>query len=54
MLKGDEGTLDAHKKFQKRPAFRKGKSVELHDSDYDPDLLLQDDLNQQKQITLEL
>ncbi|KAI3713816.1 hypothetical protein L1987_72402 [Smallanthus sonchifolius] len=60
MLKGEEGIPDGNKKFQKRLAFRKGKSVELYDSDYDPDSLqddldsLEDDLNPQKQIALEL
>ncbi|KAJ0446289.1 putative protein kinase RLK-Pelle-RLCK-VI family [Helianthus annuus] len=54
MLIGEESILDGSKKFQKRLAFRKGKSVELYDSDYDPDDLLQDDLNQQNEIALEL
>lgn len=53
MLKGDEDVLDGINKFQKRPAFRNGKSVELNDSDYDPDLLQdKDDLNQHEQIAL--
>ncbi|GJZ87116.1 receptor-like cytosolic serine/threonine-protein kinase RBK2 isoform X1 [Tanacetum coccineum] len=53
MLKGEEDIPDPSQKFRKRPAFRKGKSVDLCDSDYDPDLL-EDDLDQQKQIVLEL
>ncbi|KAI3728249.1 hypothetical protein L6452_16882 [Arctium lappa] len=54
MLTGDEGILDCNKKFQKRAAFRKGKSMDLLDEDYDESDLLQDDLNQQNQIALEL
>ncbi|KVH95622.1 receptor-like cytosolic serine/threonine-protein kinase RBK2 [Cynara cardunculus var. scolymus] len=54
MLKGDEGILDCNKKFQKRTAFRKGKSMDLLEEDYDDSDLLQDDLNQQNQIALEL
>lgn len=54
MLKGEEDIPDPSQKFRKRPAFRKGKSVDLCDSDYDPDLLEEDDLDQQKQLVLEL
>ncbi|KAK9052756.1 hypothetical protein SSX86_029386 [Deinandra increscens subsp. villosa] len=60
MLKGEEGIPDSSQKFQKRLAFRKGKSIELYDSDYDPNSLQddldspQEDLNQQNQIALEL
>ncbi|KAI7757632.1 hypothetical protein M8C21_016523 [Ambrosia artemisiifolia] len=53
MLKGEEAIPDSSKKFQKKPGFRKGKSVELYDSDDDPDLL-QDDINQQNKMALEL
>ncbi|KAJ9549537.1 hypothetical protein OSB04_022080 [Centaurea solstitialis] len=67
MLTGDEGILDSNKKFQKRTAFRKGKSMDLLEEDFDesdlleddPDLLeddpdlLEDDLNQQNQIASE-
>ena len=53
MLTGDEGILDRNKKFQKRTAFRKGKSMDLLEEDFD-DSDLEDDLNQQNQIALEL
>ncbi|XP_071695673.1 receptor-like cytosolic serine/threonine-protein kinase RBK2 [Rutidosis leptorrhynchoides] len=53
MLKGEKGVLEGSNKFQKRPAFRNGKSVDLSDLDLDPDLLHDDaDVDRHNQIAM--